>query len=202
MPVVKYPNNKIIEVACSNKSGISTVIDVMTHPYFDKAAGRKGKAQLIRNSVWFKSRKFLPEGTNIDYSIAIIRDPVQRIASCYADRVLKKNRNGSNEAIPDWNYFVENLDKVRHQFKDIGKHSIPQSALLGISPREYDYVFNTRQLGNEFVKTFQKLTECTIPPSHSKSSGNIKSRFEITEKHRNLIKEYYQDDYLYWSEYF
>lgn len=204
MSVVVYPNNKIVKVMCPNKSGISTVTDILCYPFFNEFRARAGRSELIKEGKFFTERD--PNKTNdfiFDSKIAIIRDPVSRIASCYADRVLKKNRDGSRNHIPTFDYFVKNLKTIQEEFHDLLVHSQTQIHWLGTDPSYYDHIFNTKQLSVDFANVISKVSGVNIPTtSHRKSSRGLSNSFEITNEHRAIIKEFYADEYTYWSSYF
>lgn len=204
MPVVVFPNNTAIRVRCPNKSGISTVTDILGYPFFNDFRARGGRSELIKDKVWFKEVDD-PEVDSLDIktNIAIIREPVSRLASCYADRVLKKNRNGSRDSIPSWDYFVRNLEEIQNTYKDLFIHGRTQIHWLGTDPAFYDYIFNTKQLSVEFANIISEVSGVRIPTtSHRKSSRGLSKSFEITNEHRAIIKEFYADEYKYWGDYF
>jgi hypothetical protein len=204
MPVVVFPNEKVVRVRCPNKSGISTVTDILGYPFFNNFRARGGRSELIKGKKWFKEINDPElETLSIDVNIAVLRDPVSRLASCYADRVLKKNRNGSRDEIPSWDYFVRNLEDIQSKYKDLFIHSRTQLHWLGEDPSMYDYVFNTKQLSVEFASVISKTSGVDIPTtSHRKSSRGLSNSFNITDEHRKIIKEFYADEYRIWGDYF
>lgn len=201
MPVLKLPNNKILEVAVNNKCGITSAISIMCYPYFNKHLARRGSNELIKKGLFSKSLD-RAGWVKSDYKVAIVRDPISRILSCYADRVLIKNRKNVKENVTDWDYFINNLQKIQEEYKDIWHHSYPQVNRLGRDPSIYDKIFNTKNLNNEFPKFIGELYNTKIPSIHTKSSGSIKNKINLTDKHLELIKEFYKEDYKYYGDYF
>ena len=204
MSIVIFPNKKIVKVMCPNKSGISTVTDILGYPFFKEFRARGGRSQLIKESKFFTERDpAKTQNLKLDCKIAIVRDPVSRTASCYADRVLKKNRNNSRETVPSFDYFVRNLKEVQEKHHDLLVHSQTQLHWLGEDPKYFDYIFNTSQLSNEFANVIGKISEVDIPnTSHRKSSRGLSSSFEITEEHKDIIKDFYYKEYQIWGSYF
>jgi hypothetical protein len=202
MHTIKFKNGTVIQVACPNKSGISTVTDILGYPFFGDFRARNGRSELLKSGQWIRTENYSKEWI-ISKKIAVLRDPVSRTASCFADRVLKKNRNGSRDKIPSFDYFVKNLKDIQEKFPDIKIHSETQIHWVGTDPSQFDYVFNTKQLSHEFTNVISELSGVSIPnTSHRKSSRGLSRSFEITEEHKRLIKEFYADEYKYWSNYF
>lgn len=202
MHTVRFPNDKVVQVTCPNKSGISTVTDILGYPFFNEFRARGGRSRLLKTGNWIKTNNYSKEWV-IEKKIAIIRDPISRTASCYADRVMKKNRNNSRDTVPSFDYFVRNLKQVQEQHHDLLVHSQTQLHWLGTDPNYYDYIFNTKQLSVEFANIISEISGVKIPTtSHRKSSRGLSKSFEITEEHKRLIKEFYADEYKYWGDYF
>jgi hypothetical protein len=203
LTVVVYPNNKVVQVKCPNKSGISTVTDILCYPFFNEFRARGGRKELIRKGVYFTEKPKNTTDFQPDVKIAVIRDPVSRMASCYADRVLRKNRDFSRDAIPSWDYFISNLEKIMEEFPDIRHHAAKQTNWLGTDTNYYDYIFNTHQLSKEFTNVISNISETKIPnTSHRKSSRGLSKSFEITNHHKKLIKDLFPEEYTYWKNYF
>lgn len=202
MHTIKFKNGTIIQVACPNKSGISTVTDILGYPFFNEFRARAGRSELLKSGQWIKTENYSKEWIVLK-KIAIIRDPISRTASCYADRVLKKNRDNSRKHIPNFDYFVKNLKEIQIKFPDIKMHSETQIHWLGTDPDVFDYIFNTKQLSSEFTNIISELSGVKVPnTSHRKSSRGLSKTFEITKEQKDLIKEFYADEYKYWADYF
>ena len=202
MHTIKFLNGSVIQVACSNKSGISTVTDILGYPFFKDFRARSGRSELLKKGYWIRTENY-PADWNIEKRIGIIRDPVTRITSCYADRVVKKNRNNSRNEIPSFDYFIRNLKEIQGLFPDIEAHSKTQIHWLGSRPELYDHIYSTNKLSNEFTNLISSIAEVEIPnTSHRKSSRGLSESFEITEEHKKIIRDFYAEEYDIWSDYF
>lgn len=200
--IVTYHNGRAVKVSVGNKCGNTTAIDVLGYPFHGFRA-RSGRAKLMKAGVYFRNEDLAPEDANIVARIAIVRDPVQRLASCYADRVLKKNRNGSRQYAPTWDHFVCNLEDIRKRSPDIRSHSRPQVAWTGTDNRIYTHVFTTKELSTKFTPLISQISGVEIPQSsRRKSSGGLSKTFEILPKHIEIIKDFYKEDYEVWGDYF
>ena len=202
MHTIKFPNNKVVQVTCPNKSGISTVTDILGYPFFKEFRARGGRSELLKSGSWIKTKNY-PKEWKIEKKIAVIRDPVTRTASCYADRVMKKNRNNSREAIPSFDYFVKNLKDIQEKYPDLKVHSETQIHWLGQDPTFWDIIINTKKLSTEFANEISKISDVKIPTtSHRKSSRGLSTSFEITDEHKNIIKDFYYKEYQIYGSYF
>ena len=202
--IVTYLNNNAIQVRVGNKCGNTTAIDILSYPHHG-FQGRSGRSRLMKQGVYFRNENLAPVSTNILANVAIIRDPVKRLASCYADRVLRKNRNNSRELAPTWDYFVKNLEEVRNRSVDVRKHSVLQTAWTGNDTSKFTHVILTDNITKEFTPLVSKISGVNIPAtSHRKSSRGLSSKveLEITQEHIEIIKDYYKDDYEVWGNYF
>jgi hypothetical protein len=202
--IVLYPTGNAIQVSVGNKCGNTTAIDILSFPHHG-FQGRRGRSRLMKQGVYFRNENLAPGTTKILANVAIIRDPVKRLASCYADRVLRKNRNNSREFAPTWDYFVKNLEEVRNKSADVKSHSRPQVAWTGNDTSKFTHIILTDNITKEFTPLVSKISGVNIPAtSHRKSSRGLSSKveLEITQEHIEIIKDFYKDDYEVWGNYF
>ena len=118
-----------------------------------------GKVQSI-HMVGYRNRRFVEERERTRkgyWRIALVREPVARILSCWSHRVvhhgLIKSRTLSEEdraegltASPDLETFVRHLDRYRRASKDIHFHSLPLARFLGRKPEYFDRVYGFREI--------------------------------------------------------
>ena len=201
MPVVQLPNKKILEITVSNKCGITTAISVMCYPLLGKHKARGSSRELLQQNLWAKSLAY-SIWQQPDYKICIVRDPVKRIASCYADRVLIKNRENVKQEVYSWDIFLTNLAEWQDKYRDIRKHTYTQVSTIGKDPSIYDEIFTTEQLSTTFLDYMETISGVKIPPTIAKDSRNLKETFSVSDSHIDMIKEYYKEDYEYWGSYF
>lgn len=133
---------------------------------------------------------------------AIVRDPVERLISCYRNRVVDLGdlRSGENalkkkglSAEPDLNTFVLNLETYRKASKSIEHHSRPQSAFLGGTFDYLDHIYPIEEIENlhAVLKQFAPGLELL----NRKSGG---AEFDVSDLSPDALEYaigFYQDDY-------
>lgn len=189
MSTARYKNEKVIEVHCPQKCGSTTL-----HAILRESVMLSHNLPTYNGNYW---KKKAPSNLVITDKIRIIRDPVSRLKSVFSDRVLKKNRNNSRDAIKDWDDFVLNLETYRKQFPDIGQHTRPQ--IGPNTPEEfdsyYDQIFFMSEISTKLISYINNLAEIKMLPIHKKASGTENRNIVVTEKHLEIIQNYYKDDY-------
>lgn len=132
----------------------------------------------------------------------LVRDPVERLVSCYRNRVLDlRDLDKSKEKLaarelshqPDLDSFVVNLPAYRQESKLIEHHARPQASFLGGSIDYLDHLFTWEQIG----KLRQMLREYRPGLSllNRKSGGTHISLAELSEEALEFAIQYYQQDY-------
>jgi hypothetical protein len=92
-----------------------------------------------------------------DWKIAVVRDPVARLLSCYSNRVLHhRELDGIDLSIrdriaglvrrPDIGTFVDLLPRYRELSPSMHHHSAPHVEFLGLDPAYFDRVYRIDQL--------------------------------------------------------
>jgi len=200
--IVKFPNQKILYVACSKKVGSTSVTSILGFPRAKKHMARQMKHVLAHDEWWKTPARSPYKLTEVDYRYALVRDPVQRIVSCFKDRVMLKNRGNIKSEVDNWEDFITNLDYFREKYIDLKRHSLPQVVVLKKDPSFYDNVYLTQEIGTRFLNDVSDISECKIIPIQTKTSSQVKVSVNVTKEHIDIIRDYYSDDYTYWGNYF
>jgi hypothetical protein len=202
--IVKFPNQKTLYVACSKKVGSTSVTSILGFPRAQRHLARQMKHVLGKHDEWWKTLPRSPYSSldELDYKYALVRDPVQRVVSCFKDRVMLKNRNNIKKEVNNWEDFINNLDYLREKYIDLKRHSLPQVVVLKKDPSFYDNIYLTQEIGTRFLDDVSKISECKIRPTQTKTTSQVNVLVNVTKEHVDIIKDYYSDDYTYWGDYF
>ena len=195
--VVKFPNNKVVSVSVMNKCGTSTTFGTLGYPRIGQVVRNISRELRPINEYW-ESNDDCPY--KIDYHVAIVRDPVDRMYSVYKQRIIGRNWENIKDDVSSWDFFVKDFRRIHNQYKDIEIHTIPQVDRHGTDPNKFDYIYNTSNLAETFIPKMSEISGVDIPVVHMKKSRDPQEN--ITEEHRQLIKKYFADDYKHWGNYF
>ena len=168
----------------SDAPGHEPYVDV--HDFYQKReAAFTDKKQLFRNSKFTR--------------FAIVRDPVERLISCYRNRVVdlgdlendrvSLKKHGLSES-PDINTFVLNLVEYRKVSKSIEHHSRLQSSFFGGTLSYLDKVFLMEDLNG--VKDFLKMYKPDLKFLKRKTGGSAFSVSDLSDKALNNAVQFYR----------
>ena len=169
--------------------------------------GRKIYVHNLYPTLEFESaRKRLEQAST---RVCIVRDPVERIASCHRNRVIAKNKLNAEEinkfkinaiANPDFNSFVRNLGEYRKS-PHIEHHSKPLASFLGKNKKLYTDIFNMRQLGS-LEKLIQQITDTQEKLEKLQVSKEDETLQAIDTETKQEIEIIYAEDYKFYGEFF
>lgn len=132
----------------------------------------------------------------------VVRDPVERLISCYRNRVLDLGDLRSSVFIlnhmnlspkPDINTFILNLEGYRKANKSIEHHSRPQHEFLGGTIQYLDHVFPIENLDE--LEGMLKNYKPDLEMLKRKSGGSDIDLSDISEKALQKAIEFYHNDY-------
>ena len=189
---------------------------------FNKVRDHKGALCLIINEKKHYIHDFYPtisfakqEQTRLQrlHCFCIVRDPIDRIISCYNNRVLRYKvltQDALSEADirapanPDPNQFIKNLDQYK-KISDIKHHTLPLIHFLGSESNFYDEIFNLNSL-NKAEKTLkrhfgkQNANLLHLQRTNRDIQNSLKNTLE-KETIKN-IEEIYEQDYNAYGDFF
>lgn len=136
--------------------------------------------------------------------IAIVRDPVKRLVSCYENKILQNKSDGTGRAHlivqggldpnPEFDAFVDQLEAYRTASANIRNHSNPLVFYLGEQQAFFSKIYDLSQL-SEFESDVKEMTgaDASIPvvnKSYKKLPASA-----LTDAVRTKIKNIYARDY-------
>ena len=202
---ITYDNGNKLLVGCSNKSGSSTAIAMLAYPLLGEIKYRNERRPLMAQGKWRECNLLQIQSValkDFPVRIAIIRDPVERFISAYKDRVQQRNKDNTRDWIPDFNFFLENIQQIRKKSRDIKNHTQPQTKSLGTSADFYTEVIMTAEINTKLKLRIEEVSQIeNVPTPREKNSDRIAPVIP-SSKQIDKIKKLFRDDYTVWGEYF
>ena len=174
--------------------------------------GPDGRRMYIHNTPGYFSAYATPETfaeTAGLLRIAVIRDPIRRLVSCWKNRVLHHRelsvaRAGAEVFAqhglppdPDFDLFIEKLDGYRALSWSIGHHTDLQVRFLGHDPAAFAEVYGMEDLP-ALQQFLSDLAGAPVTLGHLQRGGREFPDPEITEVTRRRMRAYATEDYDHW----
>jgi hypothetical protein len=139
------------------------------------------------------------------FKFAIVRDPVSRILSCYANRVeyyceLSEGKLDSRAIEaglcydPSLSYFIRNLDGYRQYSPSIKHHTEPLTFFLGDEPEYYDKIY---QIGDIAIlkSDLEGRLGKTLRIPREQTSGQKIHPDALSTEELEIVHDRYSSDY-------
>lgn len=145
------------------------------------------------------------------HRVAVVRDPLQRLLSCYSNRVvfhrcLSEEKVGPALAVagltcdPDLGEFLDRFDEYRAVSGEVSHHSNPLIHSLGEDPAFYGKIYAISQLA-EFVSDINTRLGKDLKIGHSQAGGPKLQVADMSEAHRARFTERFAADYRIYGRY-
>lgn len=140
---------------------------------------------------------------------AVVRDPVQRLISCYRNRVVDLGDLSESQHVlqkmglsadPDLNTFVLNLKGYRKANKSIEHHARPQSEFLSGTLDYLDHIFPIEQMDE--LKSMLKEYGWEYRMRSVKSGGTSFDIGDLSQQALEFAISYYEEDYRLLADYY
>ena len=188
--------DKTVIVNLSHKTGVSTIINLLAYPITKYFGSKSQVRKKLKPEIYTLENKF----DDADLKVAIVRDPIERIKSCYKDRIVVKNRDNLRDKVNTFTDFCNNFEKLYKEEYQIKLHSYPQVEALGKNPNYYDLIVSTKDINSKFKPRLEKLLDEKIPETKLNVSNS--SDIIVTKDQIEYFKNFYKEDYKYYERYF
>lgn len=143
-----------------------------------------------------KIQYYLKKDLNLNNfkSFVVARNPLDRIVSCYFNKIIEKKGGLQKEyyEIKKFDDFVSMC--TSNKFPNI--HTNPMYTF--IENKSIDFILKLENINNDWINMFEKLNFEHIPnlPHQNKSK---KYKINISKKTRNLICDFYKKDFEFFK---
>lgn len=159
----------------------------------------------IHQHYWNKKFGRYRYKTRTRHVVALVRDPVERLLSCYANRVVKKGMLSENRLTrrhkwlgarpdPDLDAFIDRLEVYSAVPGDIRHHTRSLVYYLGADAGHYSRLYDVSEL-DSFLELVRAQTGKTIEMPRENVSASRTSRSELTARQIRRIERFYRRDY-------
>lgn len=139
------------------------------------------------------------------WKIAVLRDPVDRVLSCYTNRVLgfrclaeidisEEDREKGIVRDPDLATFIRLLWRYRKISREVDHHAQPLKTFLGTDPGFYDRLYRMNEL-QQLVEDVENRVGPVPKLRRMQRSGKPIGRDELNRRQLARISEIYAADY-------
>ena len=145
---------------------------------------------------------------NFPFRFCIVRDPVQRLMSCYNDKLGMFAKNALEDdgiyfAGQDdhFSYFVENLEKISQSNNEIKHHCSSLVHFLGDDPSVFTNIYNISQIG-ELERDLSQHVNRPLKSYHKNKSKGAGQLTHIPHATIAKIEDIYEEDYRTFGSFF
>ncbi|MEL6206003.1 MAG: sulfotransferase family 2 domain-containing protein [Pseudomonadota bacterium] len=173
-----------------------------------KAQGRTPPGNKAHVHQVYPSRSFADSASRSDPGwthIAVVRDPVSRVVSCYANKIQQRNVLSEPETAeraraeglsltPSISEFVADIDGYHAVSSSLRHHSMPLSHFLGTDPSYFARIFALSELPL-LVAMVAEHTGRDVPAlPHVQRSGSKQVMNDISEADAAAIRDRFAED--------
>lgn len=208
---IRYNNGNKLLLGTVLKCASTSALHMAYYPLI-------GRPEHGRVEIQKRAKEFAPsmekiisdseEWNSYPVRIAIVRNPIDRLFSCYVNQYLNETNTeyrSKNSHIRNYQSFIANLDYIQSQLPIIADHSRPIFKVLG--PAKYfTHIIDSKNINTELVPLIKKISgNKDVPSFHLNSSvaSNKKSDLPIKiKKVSPLIEKIYKQDFEKYGNYF
>ena len=143
--------------------------------------------------------------------MAVVRDPVKRLLSCYSNRVMHHQELSEQKAgaalqaadlpcDPDLSTFVARLPAYCAAVESIWHHAMPMVDYLGRDPQFYTHLYPIEATAT-LQADVERLTGITTKLKRLQTKGPKIDPGTLSAQEVALLKDFYAEDYALYSAY-
>jgi hypothetical protein len=207
-PIAYHPTPK---VACTSIK--LALFELECRRRFERLPNEDGILTDIHNS-WRVTHPFTPApSAESYYKFAVVRDPLDRFLSAYANRVVEygelneanlTNLKGGLARLtpnPSLSEFIASLDLYRAASAPIRHHTDPQTLFIGKDLSYYNRIFRFCEL-NQIPEALDRAVGAKMALPHEQRGGLKIPKSELSPHERRTVLEFYTQDYSILQDYY
>lgn len=174
------------------------------------ASGRGWWIHHFYKSIPFANQKHQKMADHI--RMAVVRDPIRRLLSCYSNRVIHHRELSKQKAFaalnqadlpfnPDLATFVKYLPEYCAAVESIWHHAMPMVEYLGRDPQYYAHIYRI-EATSEMVNDVERITGKKARLEKLQTGGPKMDPDALSEAETAVLKEFYAEDYAVFGSYF
>lgn len=216
MPIVltRYPivYHATPKVACTS---IKLALYELEHGrQFEPWRDKNGTIRYIHDCWQDGTPYFAPAPTTqLYFKFAVVRDPIERFLSAFANRVVYHGELGEGylqrldgelaglKPNPSLHEFIGDFARYRAASWHVRHHTDPQTHFIGKQLSYYDRIFSFAEL-TKIPDALQAAVGARITLPHEQHGGPKISVSELSMDERRRISEYYADDYRLLADFY
>ncbi len=216
IPHFKFAYMALPKAGCSTiKRSLATVDPEFAQKAaeFPEFAADEDRDALVHNV--YKTRRFWPATwAKYDHGwwrFCIVRDPVDRLLSCYADLVVKrrdlyKSRRLRRGLIdlpcdPDPDYFFQNIMAYSKAASTIRHHSASARWFLGPGLQDFDDIYPIERM-SDCIEAISSRSGVPLQYRHENKSGRGLELADLKPSTRKVLRKFLANDYAVLSRWY
>ena len=206
--MIKLEKHKLLFVNAPKCAGTS--LKFMLYDYLDESRresevhiGNRFSAQKFDAKVIKKCKNY--------YKFCVVRDPVDKLISCYNNRVidkkilLKRHRyflKGLSPT-PTFDVFLQKLHLYQQASPDIMWHSRKLVFFLGNNANIYDDIFSISEVNTRLIPILEKKLKSKLKrPVKNQTICKMVKKNNLSNKQIKKIEQWYRKDYETYGRFF
>ena len=155
------------------------------------------------------------DSLNLAFKFCIVRDPIERVLSCYKNRVVyhkdlrdldsKLFENANLKIEPDLNFFIDHLEEYMSVHSGIKHHARSIIDYLGPDPKFYDSIYDISEIYNSlYPRLLTMIPKTDFKIKRLQSSDKISSLLNtsLSASQTDQLQQLYHMDYMIYGDYF